>query len=459
MAQTFSIDGLARRPSHSIAQRGHLSKPTRTLAIGFMHRQATIFAVSSGHGRAGVAVIRVSGPAAGRVLDEMAAPRPKPRYAALRRLTHPDTAEVLDHALVLWFPAPASETGEDMAELQVHGGRAVIQGVLGALAALGGCRLAEPGEFVRRAFENGKLDLTGVEGLADLIDAETAAQRRQALRQADGALYRIYEAWRQGLLGAMALTEAGIDFSDEPDVATDALSRARLEIEPIAEAIAAHLDDDHRGELVREGFQVVLAGAPNVGKSSLLNALARRDAAIVSEEPGTTRDVIEVKLELAGLPVVLSDTAGLRSAAGKVEAVGIKRAMERMRAADLVLWLVDAAAPQATPPPAELGLGADRLLVLFNKSDLVPATDHAGDGVPGEVGGLAISALTGFGVSALIDRLTRIAAERVGDQTVPALTQARHRQQLLACEAGLSAFLVGPKDEVELRAEDLRRAA
>jgi len=418
-----------------------------------MHRQATIFAVSSGHGRAGVAVIRVSGPAAGRVLDEMAAPRPKPRYAALRRLTHPDTAEVLDHALVLWFPAPASETGEDMAELQVHGGRAVIQGVLGALAALGGCRLAEPGEFVRRAFENGKLDLTGVEGLADLIDAETAAQRRQALRQADGALYRIYEAWRQGLLGAMALTEAGIDFSDEPDVATDALSRARREIEPIAEAIAAHLDDDHRGELVREGFQVVLAGAPNVGKSSLLNALARRDVAIVSDEPGTTRDVLEVKLELAGLPVVISDTAGIRTASGKVEEEGIRRALERMRAADLVIWLLDATDP--TAPPPHLGVRADRLLIVHNKADLLSGRTRTG---PAE-DALSISAFKGFGLEALIEQLAAIAAARIGDQEAPALTQERHRQQLLRCRAALSSFLAGRIEEAELRAEDLRRAA
>src|SRR5262245_65014828 len=191
-----------------------------------MHRQATIFAVSSGHGRAGVAVIRVSGPAAGRVLDEMAAPRPKPRYAALRRLTHPDTTEVLDHALVLWFPAPASETGEDMAELQVHGGRAVVQGVLGALGTRGGCRLAEPGEFVRRAFENGKLDLTEVEGLADLINAETEAQRRQALAQAEGSLRALYETWRAELVRAQALIEAGLDFADEGDVIADVAAEA-----------------------------------------------------------------------------------------------------------------------------------------------------------------------------------------------------------------------------------------
>ena len=302
----------------------------------------TIFALSSGHGRAGVAVIRVSGPMAGVVIERMAAPRPKPRFAAFRTIAHPGSGEVLDQALVLWFPAPKSETGEDMAELQVHGGRAVIAGVLGAIGSIAGCRPAEPGEFARRAFENGKLDLTGIEGLADLIDAETAAQRRQALRQADGALARLYGGWRAELIEAMALLEAAIDFSDEGDVAHDAETMARAKVAALADAIARHLDDGHRGELVRDGFQVVLAGAPNSGKSSLLNALARRDVAIVSDEAGTTRDIIEVKLDLEGLPVVVSDTAGIREAAGKVEQEGIRRALQRAKQADLVVWLVDA---------------------------------------------------------------------------------------------------------------------
>ncbi|MET0193337.1 MAG: tRNA uridine-5-carboxymethylaminomethyl(34) synthesis GTPase MnmE, partial [Hyphomicrobiaceae bacterium] len=234
----------------------------------------TIFAQSSGHGRAGVAVIRVSGPNAGVVVERMASPRPKPRFAAFRTIAHPGSGEVLDQALVLWFPAPKSETGEDMAELQVHGGRAVVAGVFEAIGSIQGCRLAEPGEFARRAFENGKLDLTGVEGLADLIDAETAAQRRQALRQADGALARLYGGWREQLIEALALLEAAIDFSDEGDVARDAEAMSRERVEELRGAIARHLDDGHRGELVRDGFQVVLAGAPNAGKSSLLNALA-----------------------------------------------------------------------------------------------------------------------------------------------------------------------------------------
>jgi tRNA modification GTPase len=413
----------------------------------------TIFALSSGHGRAGVAVIRVSGPAAGAVLDRMAGPRPRPRYAALRRVRHPGTGEILDEGLVLWFAGPKSETGEDMAELHVHGGRAVIQGVLEATGTIPGCRMAEPGEFARRAFENGKLDLTGAEGLADLVDAETAAQRRQALRQAEGALWRLYDGWRQRLVGAMALMEAAIDFSDEPGVAADTLRQARAEAEALHAQISRHLDDAHRGEVIREGFQVVLAGPPNVGKSSLINALARRDVAIVSAEAGTTRDVIEVKLDLDGLPVVVSDTAGLREATGAVEEEGIRRTVARAQAADLVLWLVDAMALDAAPP--RLNLRPDRLLVVVTKFDLLDSKVLQ----PLPDGAIAVSALTGFGLDRLTLRIAAYAQARVGSDEEPALTQARHRQQLLRCRAALSTFIASPIDEIELRAEDLRRAA
>ncbi len=422
-----------------------------------MADQQTIFALSSGQGRAGVAVIRVSGPAAGAVLERMAPPRPKPRAAALRRIRHPASGEVLDEALVLSFPAPNSETGEDMAELQVHGGRAVIAGVLAALGGIEGCRLAEPGEFARRAFENGKLDLTGVEGLADLIDAETAAQRRQALRQAGGGLYRVYEGWRQRLVSAMAQLEAAIDFSDEADVASGTLKKARAEVEALAHDIARHLDDGHRGEMLREGFHVVLAGPPNAGKSSLLNWLARREVAIVSEEAGTTRDVIEVRLDLEGLPVVVSDTAGLREAreaAGKVEREGMRRTVERAREADLILWLIDITAPPATVP-AEIAGKADRTLVLANKMDLLAS------GVlhPLPDGAISISVLTGAGMDVLARRLTALVCARIGESEAPPLTQARHRQQLERAMAPLRSFVGSPIGEVELRAEDLRRAA
>ena len=413
----------------------------------------TIFALSSGHGRAGVAVIRIAGPAAGAVLDLMAAPRPRPRFAAYRRVHHPETGEVLDDGLALWFPGPKSETGDDMAELQVHGGRAVVAGVLEAIASIGGCRLAEPGEFARRAFENGKLDLTGAEGLADLIDAETAAQRRQALRQVEGALATLYAGWRQRLIGATALLEAAIDFSDEADVVSDAVGRARDEVEALHGEISRHLDDGNRGELVRDGFQVVLAGPPNVGKSSLLNALARRDVAIVSAEAGTTRDVIEVKLDLEGLPVVVSDTAGIREGVGVVEREGIRRTLTRAQAADLLLWLVDAMVLDAPGP--QVALRPDRVLVVVTKFDLLDS--KVLQLLP--EGAIAVSAITGFGLDRLTQRLAGFAQARIGNDEAPALTQARHRAHLVRSRAALTSFLGSPMEEFELRAEDLRRAA
>lgn len=418
----------------------------------------TIFALSSGHGRAGVAVLRISGPSAGVVIERMAAPKPKPRFAAFRTIRHPHGGEVLDQALVLWFPAPKSETGEDMAELQVHGGRAVIAGVLAAIGSIEGCRLAEPGEFARRAFENGKLDLTGVEGLADLIDAETAAQRRQALRQADGALARLYGGWRSELIEAVALLEAAIDFSDEGDVARDAEAMSRERVAALQDAIARHLDDGHRGELVRDGFQVVLAGAPNSGKSSLLNALARRDVAIVSDEAGTTRDIIEVKLDLEGLPVVVSDTAGIREAAGKVEQEGIRRALQRAEQADLVVWLVDSTdenAALASPVRRQDrdGRGASTLVVL-SKSDLVDAGRR-----PPVAGAIRVSVVTGQGIDALTGLLADAARARIGADEAPALTQVRHRHHLEQCLGSLRAALAQRAGATELAAEDLRRAA
>lgn len=413
----------------------------------------TIFALSSGHGRAGVAVIRVSGPAAGRVLTEMAGGIPAPRMAALRPIIDPVSAEMLDGGLVLWFAGPKSETGEDMAELQVHGGRAVVAGVLAGIGKVSGCRLAEPGEFARRAFENGKLDLTGVEGLADLIDAETSAQRRQALRQAGGALARLYGGWRELLIEAMALMEAAIDFSDEADVARDAEVMARDRVEGLVREIAGHLDDGHRGELVREGLQVVLAGPPNAGKSSLLNALARREVAIVSDEAGTTRDVIEVRLDLQGLPIVVSDTAGIRAATGKVEQEGIRRALERAARADVVVWLVDPTGADAGDlplPPADA-----EIIVVTTKADLLPP----GAGQRALEGAIAVSALSGEGLDALTSRLAASARDRMGSGETTVLTQARHRQQLDACLAALRSFLQQPAGAAELGAEDLRQAA
>lgn len=415
---------------------------------------ATIFALSSAPGRAGVAVIRVSGPGAGSVLNLMAAPRPKPRIAAGRRIVHPSTGELLDRGVILWFPGPKSFTGEDVAELQLHGSIAVVRAVLGALAVIPGCRSAEPGEFARRAFDNGKIDLAQAEGLADLIEAETEAQRRQAVRQAAGALSSLYESWRASLIEATALVESAIDFSDEGDIAFDAFASARAVIQSLVPNIRRHLADGHRGEILRSGFRVVLAGPPNVGKSSLLNALARRDAAIVSEEAGTTRDVIEVHLDLAGLPVIVSDTAGIRETGGSIEREGIRRSLASAADADLIVWLTDIHAPEPLLPD-EIRQAADRTLLVLNKTDLAIGAPQPT--LPDDM--IAISVKTGAGLDLLTTRIGAIAAARIGNPDEPAITQDRHRRLVTSCVTELEAFLDGDANQVELRAEELRRAA
>lgn len=414
----------------------------------------TIYALSSGHGRAGVAVIRVSGPAAGHAVHALAGALPQPRRAALKALRDPDNGELLDRGLVLWFPAPRSFTGEDMAEFHVHGGRAVTSGLLAALARFEGFRPAGPGEFARRALENGKLDLTGVEGLADLIDAETEAQRRQALRQTSGALSKLYENWRSDLVRAMALVEAGLDFSDEEDVSAEVEAAARPIVKVLHAAVAAHLDDGRRGEILRDGLSIVIAGPPNAGKSSLLNALARRDAAIVSEEAGTTRDIIEVHLNLGGYPVIVTDTAGLREAAGKIEQEGIRRALRRVDDADIVLWLIDMAQP-SPPLPEALARQQEKVITVANKIDLIAS----GRGALSPTDALPISAKTGAGLQELTERLLREAEQRIGMIEAPVITRSRHRRELRTCLAALERFLQGDPRDGELRAEDLRQAA
>src|SRR5450432_4096680 len=309
----------------------------------------TIFALSSGRGPAAIAVIRISGSRAGAALEALGVKIPSPRQASLARVRDPRSNDIIDEALILWFPAPASETGEDVAELQLHGGRAVIAAVLDALAGIEGLKPAEAGEFTRRAFENGKLDLTAVEGLADLVAAETQGQRRQAFRQMKGLLGTRAETWRQRLIQALALVEARIDFSDEADVPDNLLAPALAIAREMETEIAAALADGGRGGRLREGLVVAIAGPPNAGKSTLLNLLAKREAAIVSPYAGTTRDVIEVHLDLLGWPVTLLDTAGIRDTEDPVELEGVRRARERAAGADLVLWVVDASAPGARP--------------------------------------------------------------------------------------------------------------
>jgi tRNA modification GTPase len=423
----------------------------------------TIFALSSGRPPAAIAVIRISGPAARLALQATCGRVPEPRRVTFARLRDQTGQELIDEALVLWFPAPNSETGEDMAELQVHGGRAIVARIFGVLGQLEGFRLAEAGEFTRRAFENGRLDLTAVEGLADLIDADTEAQRRQAFRQFRGLLGNRAETWRGRLIEALALVEAGIDFSDEEDVPADLVVRAFEIIRPLAAEIRQ--SGAGQGERLREGLRVAIAGPPNVGKSTLLNRLARREAAIVSPHAGTTRDVIEVHLDLAGFPVTLRDTAGLRDAADLVEQEGVRRAWDAVTDADLVLWVVDAAGMEAG-----LALAGQQApgtssghWVILNKADLLPP--GAGPKLAAQfaqrLGGkalLTISAISGTGVDELVQALARFAESFFTAE--PALvTRERHRVALReASEALDGALRLGPQGGDELVAEQIRLA-
>jgi tRNA modification GTPase len=409
----------------------------------------TIFALSSGAPPAGVAVIRISGPDARFGLETLTGSIPQPRRTTLASLG--SRGETLDRGLVVFFPAPASFTGEDVVELHVHGGRAVIAGILKAIGDLAGFRPAEPGEFTRRAFLNRKLDLTEVEGLADLVAAETEAQRRQALRLASGDLRRRAEEWRARLVHARAWVEAELDFVDEADVPEGAGGRAMAEIAALADEIAGVLADDRRGERIREGAEIVVLGPPNAGKSSLINALARRDVAIVTPEPGTTRDLVEVRLDIAGYPVTLVDTAGLRETTGVVEREGIRRARERAERADLVLWLSDM---------TDVGPGNSEefgcpVLRVGTKADLVVA--GGGDAVVPTRFDLAISAVTGAGLDALIDRLAAFVADEFQPRESDLIVRARHRFVLTSCLEGLRTALAS-SGQLEIRAEELRRA-
>jgi len=391
---------------------------------------------------------------------------PAPRMAARARFIDPATGATLDDGLALWFPAPRSFTGEDVAELHLHGSRSVIAAVMAALARQPGLRPAEAGEFTRRAFDAGKLDLAQVEGLADLVAAETEAQRRQARRQLDGALGRLTESWRTRLLRALAHAEAEIDFPDE-DLPGGLIAALGAELEAVRGEIRAHLADARRGERLREGLSIAILGPPNAGKSSLLNALAQREASIVSALAGTTRDVIEVQLDLGGYPVVIADTAGIRDTVENVggesgdqshdliEQEGIRRALARAEAADLKIIVLDATAGEPDAAIAAL-IDADAVVVL-NKIDIAP---HAEPIVAGHV--CRLSVRTGAGLGELLASLRHEVERRLAVQegAAPAITRARHRAALEDCAAALDRAL---GDEAgcapELLAEDLRLAA
>lgn len=439
--------------------------------------QDTIFALSSAPGRGGVAVIRVSGPHAAESLKALAGTCPAPRLASVYTLKHPVSRETIDKALVLFFENPASFTGEDIAEYHVHGGRAVVSALLSALKTFPYHRMAEPGEFTRRAFENGKMDLTAAEAIADLIDAETEAQKMQALAQMGGALSSLYSEWSERLKRVLAHLEADIEFPDEdmPDgVAPEVLG----DIRALTDALKEHLNDNRRGERLRDGVQVVVIGAPNAGKSSLVNALAQRDVAIVSDIAGTTRDVIEAHLDLGGYPVILADTAGLRPdqippclppACGgdvrggqdSIESEGIRRAFERAQRADIKLLVFDGT---VAADPHTLALVDENSVIAVNKIDQLDAFPaQAGifpdaKQVPAFAGKAVIklSAETGEGLNELIRAITDKAAGLIGSAETPSLTRKRHRSAVEAALEHLERALQAPLPE--LVAEDVRLA-
>jgi tRNA modification GTPase len=407
-----------------------------------MRADETIFALSSAPGRAGIAVIRMSGPRAEAALRALIGHVPEARRAVLTSIRSAG-GEVLDRGLVLWFPAPRSVTGEDVAELHVHGGRASVAGVLAALAEIDGLRAAEPGEFTRRAFEAGKMDLAETEALADLIDAETAAQRRQALRGLEDGIGRRAELWRERLIEALALSEAEIDFPDEGDVPAGLIARASIIAEALSREMTDVLSESAGGERLREGAVIVIAGPPNVGKSSFLNRVARRDVAIVSPHAGTTRDMLEVHLDLGGYPATLIDTAGVRETGDPVEQEALRRAGERAQKADLVLWFEEAGA--STPPPQS----AAPVWRIHNKTDIAAAMPGAN---------YAISALTGAGVDGLLAALGRWLAQELAPAESMLITRARHRTALIEAREHL-VRATAPGIAPELVAEELRLSA
>lgn len=398
-----------------------------------------IFALASHPGRAGVAVVRVSGPGAGDCIRALIGALPLPRRGSVRRLAW--RGAEIDHALLLWFPAPNSYTGEDVAEFHLHGGRAVREALFSAFLELG-LRPAEPGEFSRRAVENGKLDLTRAEGVADLVDAETPAQLRQALRQHDGALADLYEGWRSRLIAALGRAEAAIDFSDD-GVGESEFAAARDAAQQIAQQIQQHLEDSGRGEALREGLRLTILGPPNAGKSSLINSLAKRDIAIVSETPGTTRDVIEARLDLGGYLLLVADTAGVRETDEPIEAEGVRRALSHARGGMTLLLLDGSLDDPGAGLPADM---PEPDLVVWNKADLGFKRD-----------GLSISLKTAEGISMLLQMLQQKVQHKL-EGSAPALTRPRHRHALREALGHLQHGLAAPQGQPELLAEDLRLA-
>lgn len=403
----------------------------------------TIFALASGSLGCGVAIVRVSGPRVKSIAKRFCGSAIAARYVAYKSIRDPRDGELIDTGLVLFFQAPASFTGEDCLEFQTHGSRAVVSRLLSALSAEDGCRIAQPGEFIRRAFENDKLPLTSVEGIADLIDARTEAQRKQALLQAGGHLADQASEWRDDLLDALSLLEAEIDFADESDAPSAVLPQVRKILAVLDGKLRHALEQAERGERIRSGYRIALAGRPNAGKSSLMNALVRRDVAIVSEHAGTTRDVIEVEFDLGGYSVVFADTAGLRDTADPVESVGVARTLQELSKADMVLWLEEATNDFCVPESTKAGI-----LKIASKMDTVTAMPGWAD--------LGISVKSGSGIEELLSSMSWMAQKSLSGEP-PLITNLRQKVSISAAARHLQTAMSHQGEALELVAEDLRR--
>jgi tRNA modification GTPase len=414
----------------------------------------TIFALSSGAGMAGIAVVRVSGRRAGAALEALGGSLSKARVLSRVRFRHPATGETLDDGMAVWMPGPASFTGEDAAELHLHGSSAVVAAVLAALGSLEGLRAAEPGEFTRRAFRNQRIDLVEAEGLGDLIRARTGAQRRQALQHMLGEVSRDYEVWRRALIDCLGRVEAAVDFIEEDDVAAKALLGVGGRLRDLRNAIAKAIADSRRGRAIREGVKVVLAGPANTGKSSLLNRIAQREAALVSPIAGTTRDAIEVPLDLQGIPAILTDTAGLREASqDQIETMGMARTRSELAGADIVVWV-------SSPDIADSAgshIDSDSIRVQ-NKADLLP-NSRLNRNESNSARYYLVSALTGAGIPDFLVGLTGLVKERFGREEPVLAVRERHLQSLQRCLICLDRAIDSPVEQIEIVAENLRSAA
>lgn len=403
----------------------------------------TIIALSSGNLPSGVAVIRISGSHVPLILEMFVQGTVCIRTARLRSIINPANNEILDTGLVIYFEGPASFTGEDCLELQVHGGRAVVNAILSLITEHESIRLAEPGEFSRRAFENGKLDLTEIEGIGDLVASETEAQRKQALSQSRGQLREIYEDWRKRLIHMRALIEAELDFSDEEDIPDDISAEGLLRVDALYKEITNHLADNKAGEIIRDGFKIALMGKPNAGKSSLLNALAKREVAIVTHVAGTTRDILNVHLDINGYAVIVSDTAGLRESTDIVEQEGIKRAISEGKDADLILWLSDIADRNDIP-----SVDHENIIHVITKDDAMTMADTG-----------SISAKTGHGLDRLEALISQNIFQRIGNRESGLISRLRYREALCECVSHLDNVLSQTHTDIELKAEYLRYAS